>query len=129
MKKLLLTEEHSALSAEDQHKYSQGMQNRLRAPKSPNPWDWDDGLPPGIHWDDDYETRVVYNLRPEFTPDKYLVKEVGTSGGFWDDLSSGYINPEQILTDQDRALQLKEAIKLLSAWESELKEDDILNEF
>lgn len=63
--------------------------------------------------------------------DKYLDNEpVGTSNGFWYDISDGgYIKPEEVLVDQERAKKLNDAIQLLMNWEQELREDEKLNEF
>jgi hypothetical protein len=61
--------------------------------------------------------------------EKYTKKEYETCNGFWSDIEDGYINPENILTDQDKALELKQAIKLLKAWHDEMVEDGFLKEF
>lgn len=60
-----------------------------------------------------------------------IVEEgVGTSNGFWYDLTDGgYIKPEEILTDENRVKELNDAIQLLEDWRSELEEDGVLNEF
>lgn len=62
---------------------------------------------------------------------KYKDEEtIGTSNGFWYDISSGgYIVPEDVLVDQERAKQLSDAIKLLEDWEEELMDDEKLNDF
>jgi len=55
--------------------------------------------------------------------------KIGTSKGFWEDISyGGYIKPEEVLIDQEKAIKLREAIELLENWEQELIEDDKLNE-
>jgi len=63
--------------------------------------------------------------------EKYLDSEpVGSSNGFWYDLTDGgYINPDEILVDKDKAKKINEAIKLLRDWEDELRDDEMLNEF
>lgn len=63
--------------------------------------------------------------------EKYLDNEpVGTSNGFWYDLTDGgYIIPAEILIDKNRVKELNDAIKLLSDWKDELEEDEMLKEF
>lgn len=70
------------------------------------------------------------NSREMTTENKYLLDEVGTSNGFWYDLTAGgYIRPEEVLADQVRAAELNAAVKLLRDWEQELIADEILNQF
>jgi hypothetical protein len=61
---------------------------------------------------------------------KYKITEpVGTSNGFWYDISDGgYIVPEDILHDQERAKKLNEARDLLEEFKRELEEDEMLND-
>jgi hypothetical protein len=54
-------------------------------------------------------------------------QEIVTTDGFWYDISDGgYIKPEEVLTDQVRAKELKHAINLLRDWQSELINDEKL---
>lgn len=62
---------------------------------------------------------------------KYKISDPqGTSNGFWYDITDGgYIKPEDILVDQERASKLNEAIKLLEDFRDELSDDEMLNEW
>lgn len=77
----------------------------------------DDGKILFEHIKDDYEPEV-------------LKTGVGTSNGFdYDVLSGGYIDPFEILKNKERAQKIQDAINLLLAWQSELEDHNILNEF
>lgn len=53
---------------------------------------------------------------------------IGSSDFFYDLIYGGYIEPDKILIDKDRAKKLQEAADLLEDWMNELIEDGILEE-
>jgi hypothetical protein len=54
----------------------------------------------------------------------------GSSDGFWYDLvDGGYINPDEVLADEEQLKRVKEAINVLSSFQSALEANDLLNEF
>lgn len=59
-----------------------------------------------------------------------ITEPVGTSNGFWYDLTDGgYINPEEILEDPKQIERVNKAIMLLQRFEKELTNAELLNEF
>lgn len=62
--------------------------------------------------------------------EKYKETKIETTDGFWYDITDGgYIKPEEVLVDQERAQKLNDAITLLRDWYNELIEDEILFEY
>jgi len=53
---------------------------------------------------------------------------IGSSDFFYDLIYGGYIEPDKILIDKERAKKLQEAADLLFHWMNELIEDGILEE-
>ena len=61
---------------------------------------------------------------------KKNVKPVGSSNGFWYDITmGGYILPERLLDDPQQLEKLEEAIGIVEDFEKTLKYNDLLNEF
>ena len=61
---------------------------------------------------------------------KKNIKPVGTSNGFWYDITmGGYIKPEELLDDPEQLNKLEKALKLVETFERALKDNDLLNEF
>lgn len=61
---------------------------------------------------------------------KRNAKPVGSSNGFWYDLTmGGYIKPEDLLVDEEQVKKVKEAIEILWDFEEALDHHDLLNEF
>ena len=57
---------------------------------------------------------------------KYISEPIVTNDFYYDITHGGYIKPEKVLVDQEKAKKLKEAAELLMAWEAELYEDEML---
>jgi len=54
----------------------------------------------------------------------------GSSDGFWYDLAyGGYINLGAVLEDEDQMKELNDAIDIVSSFETQLSNNDLLNEF
>jgi len=58
------------------------------------------------------------------------IRPVGSSDGFWYDITlGGSIKPEELLDDKEQLRALEEAIKLINSFENYLEEKELLNEF
>jgi len=58
------------------------------------------------------------------------IEPVGSSNGFWYDLTDGgYIRLEDILADNEQLKQVKEAIETLTSFKDALETNDLINEF
>lgn len=53
----------------------------------------------------------------------------GSSDGFWYDLNNGYIKPEEVLMDEAQYQKVREAIAVLTSFESALEDADLLEDF
>lgn len=61
---------------------------------------------------------------------KQNAEPVGSSSGFWYDLTDGgYIEPENVLDDLFQINTVKDAAKVLKDFERALQANELLNEF
>lgn len=60
---------------------------------------------------------------------KYKIKEaIQTSDFYYDITDGGYIRPAKILADQERAMEINKAIKVVEDWRQELYDDEMLED-
>lgn len=54
----------------------------------------------------------------------------GSSDGFWYDITDGgYIDPEELLAENEQLVKLEDALEIVRSFEKALKDNELLNEF
>lgn len=68
----------------------------------------------------DFENKTEWKLKEGITLDD--ICNIEEDDGLWYDINNGYIEPEDILDDEEQIKKLKEAIETLQSFESLYKD-------